>query len=156
MAAHLPIERLGEEMLPQILDIERQCYAFPWSERIFRSCLEHEDYQCWGLRCDEDLIAFAVIHRILDEHHLLNLCVRPGAQGQGVARVMLRHVLAVALAQQAACVTLEVRESNDRARNLYASEGFSETGRRPDYYRDGRGREAAVIMHHWFLAPAAG
>jgi ribosomal-protein-alanine N-acetyltransferase len=39
---------------------------------------------------------------------------------------------------------LEVRESNDAARRLYASRGFLEIGRRRGYYR--RPAEDAIVL----------
>ena len=39
---------------------------------------------------------------------------------------------------------LEVRESNDAARRLYASRGFEEVGRRRKYYR--RPVEDAIVL----------
>ncbi|MGZ8155124.1 MAG: ribosomal protein S18-alanine N-acetyltransferase, partial [Burkholderiales bacterium] len=41
---------------------------------------------------------------------------------------------------------LEVRPSNTAARALYARSGFSEIGRRRDYYPAQEGREDAVVM----------
>lgn len=41
---------------------------------------------------------------------------------------------------------LEVRVSNNPAKKLYLSEGFSEIGRRAGYYPDGASREDAVVM----------
>jgi len=43
-------------------------------------------------------------------------------------------------------VILEVRASNSAAQNFYKQCGFSEIGRRKDYYRLGDGRENAVLM----------
>jgi len=46
---------------------------------------------------------------------------------------------------------LEVRESNDAARGLYGSRGFSEIGRRRGYYR--RPVEDALVMRRVLEVP---
>jgi len=49
-----------------------------------------------------------------------------------------------AAARGIAAVFLEVRDSNQRARELYASRGFEEVGRRRRYYR--RPVEDAIVL----------
>ena len=62
-------------------------------------------------------------------------------RAQGVAQ-------AIALARRNGAVRmfLEVRESNARARKMYTSFGFEETGRRKNYYPTENGREDAILM----------
>jgi 3-phosphoshikimate 1-carboxyvinyltransferase len=68
---------------------------------------------------------------------------RPGAQGEGLGRTLLRRALYVLADEDASVVKLEVRESNHRAQALYADEGFDPARRVPRYYGDG---EAAFVM----------
>lgn len=68
---------------------------------------------------------------------LYSLAVDPRARGRGVGRTLLLDVLAEAQRRGAAVVSLEVREDNAAARELYRSEGFHPSGIRPHYYADG-------------------
>ncbi|NIV82364.1 MAG: GNAT family N-acetyltransferase, partial [Gemmatimonadetes bacterium] len=68
------------------------------------------------------------------EAEILNLCIHPDEWGRGHGRALLRELLDRARLGGAAEVYLEVRESNRRARRLYAREGFHQVGQRPDYY----------------------
>ncbi|WP_245626691.1 GNAT family N-acetyltransferase [Croceicoccus naphthovorans] len=54
-----------------------------------------------------------------------DLSVRPGQRDRGVGRALLRAVDAEAKKRGACKVTLEVLSGNERARALYASEGFA-------------------------------
>ena len=47
-------------------------------------------------------------------------------------------------------VYLEVRDSNERARQLYGSRGFEEVGRRREYYR--RPAEDAIVLRRTLMA----
>ena len=44
-------------------------------------------------------------------------------------------------------MTLEVRESNTKAINLYKKLGFKELRKKPGYYKDG---ETALYLGRWF------
>ena len=79
---------------------------------------------------------FALIWHAADEVHLLDLAVDPDARRRGVARALVGRVLTYARENQARLVLLEVRQSNDAARALYRSAGFSENGVRRGYYSD--------------------
>jgi ribosomal-protein-alanine N-acetyltransferase len=57
---------------------------------------------------------------------------------------LLTEALAEAKRLGARLAFLEVRASNDGAREMYRRFGFEETGRRPRYYRDNA--EDAILM----------
>ena len=65
---------------------------------------------------------------------LENMAVATGQRRQGVGRALVAAVQAWSLQQQAACVQLEVRASNQAAIQLYGRQGFVAVGRRPGYY----------------------
>ena len=62
-------------------------------------------------------------------------CAR-SCRRQGLAALLLTHVLEEATAVGASRATLEVRRSNDGARRLYERFGFRVAGVRRDYYTD--------------------
>lgn len=145
MGSDLDIRQLLTEDLVQVLDIERQCQSHPWAETVFRDCFR-ENYYLWAACHGDKLIGFAVVAYLVDEAHLLNLCVHPRSQGQGVGRLLLRHVMAKALHEGIQKIILEVRVSNRTASRLYANEGFEVIGQRPGYYPGADGREDAQVM----------
>ncbi|WP_448652874.1 GNAT family N-acetyltransferase [Pseudomonas fluorescens] len=53
-----------------------------------------------------------------------NLSIHPGAQGQGLGRALLLHAFEVFKQRGEPYVDLKVRESNQRARQLYESAGM--------------------------------
>ena len=85
--------------------------------------------------------------RILgDEAELIDLRVASAARRQGIGGRLLQMGLALLQAEGVGCCHLEVRVSNAGAQALYRRAGFSETGRRRDYYRTPNGREDAILM----------
>ena len=75
-----------------------------------------------------------------DECELLNLVVAPALRRRGVARQLIEPLLKLRDNR----VFLEVRESNQAARNFYKSIGFQEFSVRSAYYESPP--EAAIVM----------
>ncbi len=132
--------------LPQVLEIERRAYPFPWSDGIFRDCLK-AGYSGWIL-IDEHgaIVGYALMSMAVDEAHVLNLCIDLTAQRQGLGRMLLLHMIMLARAANATIVLLEVRKSNKAALQLYEAQGFQRLGLRKGYYPADGGREDALVL----------
>ncbi len=79
-----------------------------------------------------------------DDAHIVSVAVRERFRGMGVGELLLIEALRQASAKCEGAATLEVRVSNEIAKNLYAKYGFATQGIRKGYYSDNR--EDAVIM----------
>ena len=88
---------------------------------------------------------FGLLRLLPGEAEILTLAVQPEARRQGLGRLLVQELIAQATGAER--VFLEVAESNQAARALYAGCGFEEIGRRPGYYAysDG-GAEDALVM----------
>ena len=117
--------------------IERDSFADPWGSREFTSAVEAQ--QAIFLVAEDAngvVIGYVIALTVLDEAEILNLAVRRGDRGKGLGRKLLDAAIDQASSRGAEQVFLEVRESNEAARKLYASRGFTEVTRRRGYYRD--------------------
>lgn len=139
------IRPLEKQDLPQVQQIEQLCHSHPWSESLFLDCFQSH-YRLWALVQGDTVQGYAIVNYMVDEAHLLNICVHPGLQGCGAGRYLLRRTLAESAHDGMTCMFLEVRESNRAAAALYFSEGFEEIGLRPGYYPDGIQRENARVL----------
>lgn len=131
--------------LPELMEIETRCYSHPWTDTIFRDCLR-AGYCCWVGERLGVIEGYGVVSVAVGESHLLNLCVRPAVQGQGIGRKMLGYMVEIARRHEAEVMFLEVRPSNEAACQLYRTLDFHELGVRKDYYPGSEGREDAVIF----------
>lgn len=141
----LLIEDMLDEHLDDVLSIERLAYPYPWSRSMFISSLSSKDV-CLVLVADHKLVGYAIINYILDEAHLLNICINPEFKSMGLGRLLLRELVSMAVDKKSVMFFLEVRRSNIHAISLYFSEGFNEVGVRPNYYPSDKGREDAILM----------
>ena len=122
--------------LDAIVRLEQASFTNPWSRDTLVWELQNSDVtRVYVLKDAEDrAIAFCIAWVIFDELHINTLAVSPEVRRQGVATFLLQAVMAEAAAEGARRATLEVRESNTAALQLYTRLGFAVKGRRPRYY----------------------
>ena len=137
---------MTEADLDWVVHNERQLQEFPWSRGNFQDALV-AGYICRMMYLDDTPVAFAVMLRVLDEAHLLDIGVTPAWQNQGVGRCFLEYLFNEARRHEATQCFLEVRPSNAPARSLYHRLGFVPVGRRKGYYpcRNGEREDALVL-----------
>lgn len=135
----------GVNDIDAIMAIELRVYPFPWTKRIFADCLR-VGYCCELVQVDNEIVGYAVMSLGANEAHLLNICVEPEWQHQGIGRELLEHMLHIASTNEVDTVFLEVRPSNRKAVALYEKTGFNIIGTRKDYYPSKNGREDAIIF----------
>ena len=126
--------------------LEQLCFSDPWTagdvEEFVRNSLD-TCFAAWNPETGT-MAGYADLRQIAGEGELLRIAVDPACQGRGIGRKLLEAVTAAARDGGTDALFLEVRAGNERARNLYKSAGFRETGRRKAYYR--RPVEDAVLM----------
>jgi len=133
------------EHLEQIVQIERQSFSTPWSYNAFKLEVTENDFAFYTVALDYGkVIAYAGMWIVLDEAHITNVAVHPGHRGNGIGRAMMMEQVGRAVIMGVTKIFLEVRVSNNIARNLYYSLGFKDIGWRRKYYSDNN--EDAIIM----------
>lgn len=131
--------------LDRIHEIELASFSDPWARQAFARLIGDRRVQ-FTVAClpDGRVIGYLVAWFVMDEGEIANLAVAPEARGRHVGGALLDDTVRRARARGTSAVYLEVRDSNDRARALYASRGFTEVGRRRRYYR--RPVEDALVL----------
>ena len=144
---HLRFERMDEACLDEVMAIEMAVFPFYWMRKVFQSSLQ-AGYDCWVARADNDqMLAYFVLMKVVDEVHLLTIAVHQAWQGRGIARRLLERAIEMARDMGMRSMLLEVRPSNLRALEIYSRYGFVEIGRRKNYYEaTGGTREDAIVM----------
>jgi ribosomal-protein-alanine N-acetyltransferase len=133
------------EDLDAVMEIEPTIYSHPWTRGNFSDSLA-SGYSAWVMEAQGVMVGYALLMRVLDEAHLLNISVVKAHQKKGLGRYLLEHMITVAQRYQATNMFLEVRVSNTSAIALYESMGFCEMAIRRGYYPAHQGREDAMLM----------
>jgi ribosomal-protein-alanine N-acetyltransferase len=89
------------------------------------------------------MVGYLICSRYDTVWHIMNVAVDPVQRRKGIATAMLSDLLR-RIDSPTARFTLEVRESNRAAIELYERFGFRAAGRRRRYYQDNG--EDAVVM----------
>ncbi len=129
--------------VPQIAEIEKQCFSDPWSKEAFESGMNSPFF--YGILFEEggQVCAYACEMVVFEDAEILNVAVSPSFRRQGLGEKLLLALEEYAKENGAERLLLEVREGNIPARGLYEKQGFSAFGIRKNYYEDG---ENAVVM----------
>lgn len=144
------IERMREAHVPQVAALEQVCFHDPWSENSIRAELDNE-LSFWLVALDKDTVAgYVGSQTVLEESDMMNVAVAPDYRRQGVGELLIRNLMSCLRESGSHCLSLEVRESNFSAINLYKKLSFVQVGKRPGYYRNPK--EAALILRReWSL-----
>ena len=134
----------------QVAQLEKLCFSDPWSEKSVASELTNP-LSCWLVALEGNRVAgYVGSQTVLDESDMMNIAVHPECRRQGVARRLIEELIAQLTLRGSHCLTLEVRASNVPAITLYCKLGFSEIGRRKNYYRNPR-EDALILRKEWEL-----
>ncbi len=135
---------LKREYIDQLVELERQCFALPWSRGMFLHEIDNPN-AIYIVAFDGDVVAgYIGCWQIIFEGHITNVCVSPAYRRRGLGSDMLCRMMHTLRCDECTEVTLEVRRSNAGAIALYEKHGFVEVGVRRGYYEDNG--EDALIM----------
>ena len=119
--------------------MHRQCFEETWSAAAIVEVLSMPGSFALIAAVIDDAnetpVGFTLARIMGEDSELLTLCVLPAYRRRAIAATLLDDVRARARAAGARRLFLEVAETNDAARALYAGRGFTASRRRPDYYR---------------------
>lgn len=134
----------GQEAIGSVAELEKTCFRHPWTpEMIVQSILTGLD--TWLiLKEEEEAVGFCAFRSLSGEGELFRIGVAPAFRGRGYGKKLMDGMVEYAKKNGVESMILEVRESNEMARNLYKSYGFKEVNIRKSYYSEPN--EAAVIM----------
>ena len=144
MTSPLSLRAMTASDVPEVARNETTAFSTPWSEATFRSLLERPGVELWVAEWGAELAAYAILWRVQDEGELANIAVRSDLRGRGIGSGLLSRMLKVAEDSGVRSLYLEVRESNELAREMYARRGFQEIGVRKGYY-EGPREDARVL-----------
>ena len=140
----MTMELMRDAHVAGIAEIEKLCFHDPWSEKSIASELEN-DLALWLVAVEEDtVIGYVGSQTVLGWTDMMNVAVSPEHRRRGIGEALIVKLMELLRERKCECLTLEVRASNAGAIALYEKLGFTEVGRRKNYYRNPR--EDALIL----------
>lgn len=139
---------MNEHHVTQVAELERQCFSAPWSENAIRSELTNP-LSLWVVAVDGQTVAgYVGSQSVMGEADMMNLAVATKYRRSGVGRQLVDCLVEHLRDNKVSCITLEVRASNDPAKTLYESCGFTQVGCRPNYYSNPK-EDALILRKEW-------
>ena len=138
---------MQEADLNEVVDLVQNASSFAWSRQNIQESLLSINDNSFVLCSvsNNDVLAYAVIHDVLDESHLLNIVINQKEQARGLGTYFLKQLIEFLKDQNQLTLLLEVRASNAIAIKLYERFGFQHDGIRRAYYPNDKGREDAWL-----------
>ncbi|OGP02690.1 MAG: ribosomal-protein-alanine N-acetyltransferase [Deltaproteobacteria bacterium GWA2_38_16] len=138
------IVKAAESDIAEICAIEQKSFPDPWAEALFQDILNNPS-QCFYVAKNNrnHIVGYIIFWSIVDEVHILNLCVAPEYLKQGVGSHLLQFCLEFYKGKTISLFSLEVRTSNSAAQKLYEKFGFKGMYIRKNYYPN---HEDALVM----------
>lgn len=138
------IRKMESRDLEQVAELEKVCFSEAWSWKLLEVGI-HSPYDVYYVfEQDEKILGYCNLRVLAGEGEIQRIAVLPSFRRLGVARKLMDAMADFAAENKVSAVSLEVRESNRPARNLYESYGFAAEAVRKGYYRNPS--EDAVIM----------
>jgi ribosomal-protein-alanine N-acetyltransferase len=137
--------------VPRVHEIDTLSFSLPWPENSYLFELTQNPTtlalvaEIGDLAARPTVIGMSVVWLIMDEAHIATLAIHPDFRRYGFGKRLLAETLRQSIQHGASLATLEVRQNNLAAREMYAKFGFKMVGRRLHYYKDND--EDALIMN---------
>lgn len=124
-----------EKHLDKITEIEALCFSTPWSRKSFADSMANNNViSLFTATLNNEVVGYICMFHLFEEGELLNIAVSPDFRKRGIAQQLINKMFEIFKQKNVTRITLEVRESNVNAKNLYLKNGFKPIGIRKNYY----------------------
>lgn len=135
--------------LDAIMEIQEACYegGAPWGRIAVANEIRNKRNAFFLMvHVQNRPVAFIGLSMRIGSLHVTNIATMPAFQGQGIATHLIEISAAIAKKLDRDKITLEVRISNMRAKNLYRHIGFKDHYIKSNYYHD-NGEDAIDMVY---------
>lgn len=142
--SEIELDFMREADVEEVADIEQKVFSMPWSKEAFLDTLTKNMTIYVVARKAGKIAGYCGAWISFEEADIMNVAISKEYRRQGIAEQMLLFLMEKAKEKGVERFTLEVRESNIAAINLYEKLGFKSVGIRKNFYS--KPQENANIM----------
>ncbi len=144
----IEILNMSENHIDGVEKLEKECFSRPWSRQGIEEELSNENAHFLVACVDGETVGYIGILEFFESCEITNVAVTPAMRRRGIAKALIEAAQNGAKERGREFITLEVRPSNTGALSLYEKLGFTQQGRRKNFYSDPV--EDALIMTKYF------
>ena len=137
------------EHVVQVAELEKICFGTEaWSVNSIASELNNA-LSLWIVAMEGDtVLGYIGSQTVMGETDMMNIAVHPDHRRRMIGTGLITGLIGALAKQGSHSLTLEVRASNDPAIAMYTLYGFSQVGRRKNYYRNPK-EDALILRKEW-------
>lgn len=140
------LEKLLLEDVDELVEVEKAIFSHPWKKEDFVFELTQNPFaHYFCIKEDHKIIAYLGSWLRDDSVEITNVGVIPEKRRNGLGKKLMDECICLMKQNGAKVFTLEVRENNIPAINLYEQFGFKKVAVRKNYYQD-TGENAYLMM----------
>lgn len=130
------IRKMTSDDVISVHNLETECFDRPWSLQSIEK--EVENNNSLFCVCEEEgkVVGYAGMYYVCGEGDITNVAITKEYRGRGLGRELLTEMFKMANIDNIFEFTLEVRETNLAAMNLYKRLGFKVEGVRKNFYEN--------------------
>lgn len=117
-------------------ELEGKIFSTSWDPLWIREKINNENAVYWVKKEDDEIVGYLAVQFVGEDIEILGLGVLEDYRGKGYASDMLFAMMNHLKQYNYNKVFLEVRDSNNVAKNLYSKFNFNRSGTRLNYYKD--------------------
>lgn len=133
------IRKMEQRDFSHVLDIELKCFPdSPWNEKQFLYELNENPFSnLYVYVLDDNIVGYIDWWITYEISQVANIAVSEGYRNMGIAQGLLNLCIKDSIEKGCENISLEVRQSNVNAIQLYNKNGFIKAGVRKNYYPNG-------------------
>ncbi|MFI3329318.1 MAG: ribosomal protein S18-alanine N-acetyltransferase [bacterium] len=137
------IRKCNSDDLLSLEQLEKSCFKSPLDYNFLKQDIENNPFSNYLCYEENGVVIGYIGLWIADIGSIINLCVNELHRRKQIASMLLEEAIKQCENKEVTQISLDVRVSNDKARNLYNKYNFKEVLIRKNYYDN---KEDAIVM----------
>lgn len=134
--------------MPEIMQIENDCFPIPWSDADFHRALCQREVIGLIAEIEDCIVGFVIYEFRADRLIVLNFAVRPDCQRRGIGTALINKLKSKLRPNRRKRITLHTRETNIVAQRFFSSQGFRALGVKRGLYQCDETNEDAYLFQY--------
>ena len=141
------IRLLKKEDIKKVVYLEETFLGETLGEEMLESELDSKITKFYVATINDEVVGYIGRYELLNEAEVLNFVVDETYQRQGIGQTLFNKVEEDLPNLEK--MTLEVRESNTKAKNFYTKNGFKQISIRKNYYKNNENALVLIKEYLW-------
>ncbi len=139
------ISEMQVKDLDDIIEMELKLFTCPWKYSDYEYELTSNEFaHYYIMKINDQIIGYYGLWTLFEQAQITTIAISNDYQNKGYGKVLMNHLINIAIKKECELLSLEVRFSNMNAIKLYTGYGFEIINIRKNYYQDNN--EDAYLM----------